>query len=66
MKCFFCGSELANGDHGHNPALTAKQVEGERCCNDCNEEIVIPVRLFITTKLDQIQKRKGENQNAII
>ncbi len=41
-KCSICGSDY---DHfGHNPE-PIKRVE-ERCCGNCNEEAVIPVRIW--------------------
>lgn len=39
-KCCFCGKEIAG--LGNNPAPVK---EDGSCCDDCNENIVIPARL---------------------
>lgn len=45
MICCICDKEIkadANGwDRGHN----AQPVEDGRCCDDCNAQIVIPMRM---------------------
>ncbi len=38
-KCCFCKKEYT--DYGNN----AEPVMDARCCNDCNEGVVIPIRL---------------------
>lgn len=49
--CCFCESELEHDEGqdpmtwGNNP-VNACVWEEARCCNYCNEHIVIPVRLF--------------------
>ncbi|MHA1868686.1 MAG: hypothetical protein ACTSXD_11635 [Candidatus Heimdallarchaeaceae archaeon] len=40
MKCCFCGKEA--GKYGNN----AQPIMNGRCCDKCNEEFVIPVRLY--------------------
>lgn len=41
--CCFCGQTF--NDYGNNPSPIAINPE-ERCCNECNSEIVIPARMF--------------------
>lgn len=43
MKCCFCGETITN--FGNNPA-PACTIPGARCCDDCNSNVVIPIRLF--------------------
>ena len=50
--CCFCGSPLepwpGNNDcYGNNPA-PADNRTGKRCCDVCNDTIVIPARLYIS------------------
>ena len=59
MKCSICGLEIemdADGkwDGGHNAAPI---VEG-RCCEECNDIVVIPMRLR------EFQERRNEDANA--
>ena len=46
MKCIICDKKIekqANGwDKGHN----ARPVANGRCCSECNDLFVIPVRLI--------------------
>lgn len=52
MKCCICGRECEN-EWGNNPYPVSKN-EQDRCCDKCNDEVVIPerIRLYI--------ERKGE------
>lgn len=38
-ECCFCGEDV--GKFGNN----AQPLENEKCCDDCNESLVIPARL---------------------
>lgn len=40
MKCCICGKQINND--GNNPA----PVKGDVCCDECNVDVVIPLRLF--------------------
>ena len=44
MNCCICHKEIVK--HGHSP----KPLEGDICCNECNLNIVVPVRLFYALK----------------
>lgn len=49
MKCSICGKEIEKKQHngkifwdkGHN----AEPINNGRCCDKCNENVVIPTRL---------------------
>ena len=47
MKCCICGKEFDG--YGNNPYPVGKYFdyldEEERCCDECNDSIVIPVRI---------------------
>ena len=43
-KCCICGCQFS-GD-GNNP-VPVKHNDGEVCCDKCNTNIVIPIRLFL-------------------
>ena len=43
MKCCFCGETITNFGNNPDPACT---IPGAVCCDKCNEETVIPVRVF--------------------
>ena len=40
-KCSLCGKSFKG--MGHNPMPLREYTE--RCCDDCNEDVVIPVRI---------------------
>lgn len=42
MKCSICGNEFTGW--GNSPWPIKSDIEA-RCCDDCNEEIVIPARI---------------------
>lgn len=45
MKCIFCGKEVESRQAHHaTPA-----VEGY-CCSDCNAKVVLPLRLFLSSR----------------
>jgi len=44
IKCCFCGKEL-NSIHSSNDIRPIVSNNGDRCCNCCNEDIVIPNRI---------------------
>lgn len=41
-KCCFCGRNIIG--YGHNPSPVVEDIN-ERCCGECNQNIVIPARL---------------------
>ena len=41
MKCCICGKEIVG--YGNSPSPIA----GNRCCDECNMKIVMPVRIFL-------------------
>lgn len=43
VKCCFCEKEIPD-DKSHNPE-PVKPLKGNRCCEDCNNTIVIPARI---------------------
>ena len=43
MKCAICGQEIK--DYGNNP-YPVRIAEDARCCDDCNSEFVLPVRIM--------------------
>ena len=43
-KCCICGHQFSG--NGNNPAPVEHHV-GEVCCDECNANIVIPLRLFL-------------------
>lgn len=45
-KCCFCGKQFNNYGNDIRPLVSRR---GDRCCNDCNAEIVIPNRLKFWT-----------------
>lgn len=54
MKCCICGKEIVGW--GNNPYPASKKV-GDRCCDKCNTEIVIPMRI------KEAYAKKGDNKN---
>ncbi len=60
MDCCICqdkiGIEVGGWAKGHNASPI---VEGGRCCEACNSNLVIPVRMsFITPKMNERQKKE--------
>lgn len=56
IDCSICGKLISpEGDWelGHN----ARPVNDGRCCDDCNESVVMPLRIML------IQKRNGNARN---
>lgn len=53
--CCFCGKECEN-KYGNNP-YPANKNESARCCNVCNDTIVIPVRIN-----EAIKRRENEKK----
>lgn len=44
MKCAICGQEIK--DYGNNP-YPVRTAEDAICCDDCNAEFVLPVRIML-------------------
>ena len=42
IECCLCGKEIE--DFGHNPQPLGEK-EDDRCCDECNQKLVIPTRL---------------------
>lgn len=42
MKCSICGKEIKG--YGNNPAPLRRK----KCCDDCNRQIVIPLRIYLS------------------
>lgn len=59
MKCCLCGKEIKSErfeDYfGNNPSPVCT-IEGARCCDECNDSIVYPFRVFSITSGDQIKE----------
>lgn len=49
-KCCLCGKEIKG--YGNN----AEPLDSGRCCDDCNKDFVIPVRLSIMTNRDRSEQ----------
>lgn len=47
-KCCLCGVEFVG--LGHNPAPLVKEDIEHRCCNECNDMLVVPARLYNLSK----------------
>ena len=45
MKCCLCGKEITMIE-SHNPAPVVSN-SGDRCCADCNENVVAPTRMSV-------------------
>ena len=62
MKCCICGKEIDK--YGNNPDGALGQIgqqiiwgEYDRCCDDCNQEYVIPGRIgLLIHKTDMVSK----------
>lgn len=54
--CCFCGNHCED-EFGNNP-YPANNEEDARCCNDCNETVVIPAR--INALVENKYKKEGE------
>lgn len=55
IKCCFCGKEIDfRESHNARPIVTAN---GDRCCIDCNSNIVIPTRIAVWANEDDLKKK---------
>ena len=69
-KCCICGKECEN-EWGNNPWPIDKD-ENARCCNECNDNYVIPARftgstnIFVPTKEDLKEMQSYDRANDII
>lgn len=48
QKCCLCGIEFIG--FGNNPAPLVKNDDEHRCCNECNDMLVVPARLYNLSK----------------
>lgn len=56
VKCCFCGKDA--GKFGNN----AQPVMNGRCCDDCNNGVVIPIRILQAQKSPLLQLKKLATQ----
>ena len=56
VKCCFCGKECEN-EFGNNPAPVNNDPNA-RCCNECNDKIVIPARILNVMKPKENEEEK--------
>ena len=54
-RCCFCGSKIEG--YGNNPWPVAGG--NARCCDRCNDTVVIPARLFRLMKKIEEEKENG-------
>lgn len=45
INCCLCGKECEN-EYGNNPEPLMRNSDTTRCCNECNNNMVIPARLY--------------------
>jgi len=55
MKCCFCKKDA--GKYGNN----ALPIMDGRCCDECNDGIVIPIRILRITKSPLLKIKNGTN-----
>jgi len=55
-KCCLCGAELDG--FGNNPWPLA--ASDARCCDWCNDTVVIPERIWILTKRHEEEQKNGQ------
>ena len=48
-RCCFCNG-LLNDVYGNNPWPFYQEDHNKRCCNNCNQTIVIPKRIELMTQ----------------
>lgn len=58
-KCCLCGKEFIG--YGNNPYPLVKE-QGAKCCDECNELVIVERIRQITNKKD----KKGENKDESI
>lgn len=59
VKCCFCGKEMPfMQSHDARPIKTNfNNPLGDRCCTNCNSDIVIPTRLFVWGTEDVLRNK---------
>ena len=55
FKCSLCGEE--SHGYGHNPEPLKEY--GQRCCDQCNREHVIPARIMAIVNLSNKKKNRA-------
>ena len=58
MKCVICNNKIDTNkywDKGHN----AEPIKNGRCCSACNTTVVIPTRLNIMSRVDELNIIRG-------
>ena len=66
MECSICSNEIElNPMNGWSEGHNAEPVNGGRCCDLCNQSIVIPTRMVnMFSKFDALASDKEGKQNA--
>ena len=57
MKCCICGKEIEG--YGNNPWPVSTN-EDDRCCDECNLEVILPERILTLMRLEK-EKKNGDN-----
>lgn len=55
-QCCFCGKSVGKWGNNPFPACTIKDAE---CCDDCNFNIVLPLRIMMATASNKEEKKNG-------
>ena len=55
QKCCLCGNLFKQNDFGNNPIPLMKK-DGERCCDQCNNDLVIESRILYNSLSKSEQK----------
>ncbi len=50
MKCSICNQDIKKEASGWDQGNNAQPINDGRCCNGCNNKIVIPSRIVIMNK----------------
>jgi len=56
--CCICGAEFYGYGNNPEPAIVVEDYKKDRCCDSCNENVVIPARLFIMDLIDSVSNDK--------
>lgn len=61
MKCCICGNEIPVTSYGWSEGNNAQPVKDGRCCDKCNDEVVMPAR--IAMMYEEYMKKEEEVEN---
>ena len=56
QKCCLCGTKFNEFEFGNNPSPLMKK-DGEKCCDECNVNLVIESRILLYSLSKQEQKK---------